>query len=84
MFLSRLDTQRIVNPKNLGYPKDSFVSSDAVELEWDEENEVVYIRRLNVAPSADELKKNPKAKAGPRLAAIVPLDCVAFMWPADE
>ena len=79
MLLSRLDTQRIVNPKELGYPKDSFVASPTVELEWDEEAEVVYIRAVK-PPPADQ----PKVKPTVRLAAIVPLDNVAFMWPADE
>ena len=79
MLLSRLDTQRIVNPKDLGYPKDSFVASPTVELEWDEEKEVVFIRAVK-PPAPDQLKAKPTR----RLAAIVPIDNVSFMWPADE
>lgn len=80
MQLSRVDTQRIVKPKDL-HPKDSFVASAELEIEWDEEREVVYLRRV-ILPSAEDLEKSKKAKGKRQLAAIVPLDCVAFMWPA--
>lgn len=72
MFLSRLDTQKVVNTKDLGYPKDSFVVSGTVELEWDEKRGVVAIRAIG--PASQQR----------RVAALVPLENVAFMWPLDE
>lgn len=72
MHLLRLDTQRIVNPREFGYPKDSFTASPECALEWDEGRGVVLV--MGTRPGAK--KKH--------LAAIVPIDNVAFMWPADE
>ena len=88
MKLARLDTQRIVNPQDIGYPKDSFVASAEVEIEWDEEREVVYLRKLKppTAAAVEAAQKAKKPAPGPQkaLKAIIPLDNVAFMWPLPE
>lgn len=100
MFLRELDVDRPVRCNDSNEKtRDHFVVGPELEIEWDEEREVVFIRRI-VRPfgfaktmAEDERLADPEKlaaaeakarKAAPRkVLAIVPIT-TCQMWPLDE